>query len=372
MKEIQVMEGMEAGYNEIIKLSDIILSVPMLFAAFAHPKKGPSLARAIVEILSTTDKDTAWIEYILNDETWGRFKEDNDTDKATMDLIKDNVDDLCHYFQQFGLGCACIGDNLKKLTLHNVEDDSLEDDEEALLFFKRIFPILFECLEAKFGLMPSTTRIIEQKHRQIRDSLKILVGQDFTDAQHKYISNMDFKQREKRRKVERKRRKEKLKSSAEDDINGSPQKKRKQYQKPIQIVDDDSKEQQIKIGKDVLEVGKLYTPEEIDKYPDHIQESAKVKAVDKKGTTSIDRALKRERVQAVKDRFAKQRQTKFPTMEEMEQNAEVGVDNDKGWKPLDKVEMEMEKDVNAILTQSYWKEKVPKDFLLEEMGRVFI
>ena len=100
----------------------------------------------------------------------------------------------------------------------------------------------------------------------------------------------------------------------------------------------------------MLEVGKFYTPEEIAKYLDHVQESAKVSVVDKKGTTSIDSALKRERVQAVEDRFAKQRQTKFPTMEEMKQNAEVGIDNDKGWKPLDKVKIEMEKDVNTIQT----------------------
>ena len=55
MKTEQVKAGIEAGYNHIIKLSDILLSVPVLFAALADPMKGPRLARALVKVMIQKD-----------------------------------------------------------------------------------------------------------------------------------------------------------------------------------------------------------------------------------------------------------------------------------------------------------------------------
>ena len=55
MKTEQVKAGIEAGYNQIIKLSDILLSVPVLFAALADPMKGPGLARALVKVMMQND-----------------------------------------------------------------------------------------------------------------------------------------------------------------------------------------------------------------------------------------------------------------------------------------------------------------------------
>ena len=55
MKTEQVKAGIEAGYNQIIKLSDILLSVPVLFAALADPMKGPRLGRALVKVMMQKD-----------------------------------------------------------------------------------------------------------------------------------------------------------------------------------------------------------------------------------------------------------------------------------------------------------------------------
>ena len=51
MKKEQVVAGINAGYKQIVKLSEILLSVPVIFAAITDWKRGPALARAIVCIV---------------------------------------------------------------------------------------------------------------------------------------------------------------------------------------------------------------------------------------------------------------------------------------------------------------------------------
>ena len=51
MKTEQVKAGIKAGYNQIINISDILLSFPVLFAALTDPNKGPGLSRALVKVL---------------------------------------------------------------------------------------------------------------------------------------------------------------------------------------------------------------------------------------------------------------------------------------------------------------------------------
>ena len=112
MKTEQVKAGIKAGYNKIIKLSDILLSVPVLFAALTDPKKGPGLARALVKIMMQKD-DLTWMKYNF-DRSWGMWKDDNETDKQMLALIQKDEENVWHYLQQFGLGISCVGTQLKK------------------------------------------------------------------------------------------------------------------------------------------------------------------------------------------------------------------------------------------------------------------
>jgi len=92
------------------------------------------------------------------------------------------------------------------LTICNPDtNEQLQPDDDYILYFKQTHNILFEALEAKFGLMPSATRIVEQKHGQLRDCLRLGVGHDFTDTQQQYVTNEDYISRERRREYERKR-----------------------------------------------------------------------------------------------------------------------------------------------------------------------
>ena len=73
------------------------------------------------------------------------------------------------------------------------------------MHLKGKYPILFECLCAKFSLLPSSTRIVEQNHGQLRHSLKAKVGHDFTDSQQQYLTNIAYKYKETRSQSKRKR-----------------------------------------------------------------------------------------------------------------------------------------------------------------------
>ena len=204
MKRKQVMAGILAGHKQIIKLSDILLSVPVLFAALSDPRRGPSLARAVVHVVR--QEDSSWMEFQIDD-SWRVLDESNGTDKLMHSLIKNDTANVCHFFRQFGLGLACVEEELKRLSLFNVEQLA-PADTDPLSMFKRDFPVLFECLEAKFALLPSVTRIVEQKHGQLRHSLKPKAGHDFTDSQQQCLSNVEFEFREARRQSERKRKAE--------------------------------------------------------------------------------------------------------------------------------------------------------------------
>eukprot|EP00957_Ditylum_brightwellii_P093091 7087460-Ditylum_brightwellii.AAC.1 len=68
MKNDQVVAGINASYNEIVKLSQFLLNIPVLFAAFTGPKYGPSLSRAVVNVVE--ESETNWMDYQF-DNTWG-------------------------------------------------------------------------------------------------------------------------------------------------------------------------------------------------------------------------------------------------------------------------------------------------------------
>ena len=123
------------------------------------------------------------------DDSWRGLNEANETDNQMHSLIKNDAENVCHFFQQFGLGKACVEAELKDLSLFNLEPPA---DGDGLERFMRKFPILFECLTAKFALLPSSTRIVEQKHGQLRHSLKPKAGNDFTDSQQQHLTNVEF------------------------------------------------------------------------------------------------------------------------------------------------------------------------------------
>ena len=354
MKIEQVKTGIKAGYNQIIKLSDILLSVPVLFAALTDPNKGPGLARALVKVMMQKD-DLTWMEYNF-DRSWGMWTDNNDTDKQMLSLLQKDQENVWHYFQQFGMGISCVEPELKKLTLFNVE----EPPRNSLLYFKKEYPILFECLSAKFALLPSSTRIVEQKHGQLRHSLKPKAGLDFTDSQQQYLTNVEYQYREARRRSERKRKAEKQAIS----------KSKKMSSGVTSVKHDDSKQLQRQTGLDLLKQERLYDPEIIQSYPETVQKQAEVKNTSKKGTTSRDRILMKERVQDAEETKVRSRK-KFPSIEELKTKASnTQVDNDRIWNHIDEGRAEMQEDIDTLRRAGFWR-TIPAKDLKEQVQKVF-
>ena len=64
------------------------------------------------------------------DGDWGDYDKEKQIDQQMHTLIEKNTNDVCHYFQQFGLGINCVKEELRELTLFSNEEspkDGLAD-----------------------------------------------------------------------------------------------------------------------------------------------------------------------------------------------------------------------------------------------------
>ena len=109
-------------------------------------------------------------------------------------LLYHDKEALTHFYQQLGFNCEVIVSNLKRLS--KTESVPVNTEKyDRLDTFKNMYPILFSCLEATFGLMSSNSRIAEQTHGGIRESSKASESLASTDAQISYITNVQYLQR---------------------------------------------------------------------------------------------------------------------------------------------------------------------------------
>ena len=59
------------------------------------------------------------------DNSWRVLDEDNGPDKQMHALVKDDAANVCHFLQQFGLGLACVEEELKFLFCSSMLRSSL-------------------------------------------------------------------------------------------------------------------------------------------------------------------------------------------------------------------------------------------------------
>ncbi len=74
-------------------------------------------------------------------------------------------------------------------------------NEAPLLVFKSKYTVLFECLNAVFGLMVSNSRLCEQIHGMMRRGLHSAHGMDQVDAQQSYSTSTDYEMKRERREI---------------------------------------------------------------------------------------------------------------------------------------------------------------------------
>ena len=79
--------------------------------------------------------------------------------------------------------------DLRALTFKQWEEKPLN---YSLRQFKEEFKTLIECLEEKLSLLPFSTHIFQQKHRQLRNHSKLMAGHDFNNSQHQHANNVNY------------------------------------------------------------------------------------------------------------------------------------------------------------------------------------
>jgi hypothetical protein len=215
--------------------------------------------------------------------------------------------------------------------------------------FKATYPVIFAALECAFGFMPSNSRLAEQAHGGMRDSLHDGVSLESTDMQRSYIMNEVYYDREERRDCVR----------ARETAAGST-KRRKGG-----VKHDEFKLEQRKVGEQLLASGAAYDRQGVASLPAEFRKEIGVKRIKDKGILHKDKAVdqqKKERGEAKQGR----RTGVPPTLAEFrEKAASTIVGNDPLWE--DPAIVQRKRDLEKLASMNFWKSLKVK--ALQEMDR---
>ena len=117
----------------------------------------------------------------------------------------DEKDDALHYFRQFGLHRPVVQDDMNRLSKLNDTHNPGYSMKRPLHHMQDNFPILFEAMDATFGMMPSTSRIVEQVHGILRHTVDPEDSIRFTDCQTRYYSNCYEERKERKALIKNER-----------------------------------------------------------------------------------------------------------------------------------------------------------------------
>lgn len=236
---------MYTGKDKQIKIiKQYLLKTPFALLILAEKSSGPAFLCAVLSIVhekTVIDSVGHPVTMVFHDKSsdkWGRYANDNSKDQPEDEKIwyelltkeEKTMDDLVHF---------CSSSDLQKLI--NIPTTTLdandivvdEKGESYLAAFKSDFPILFECLEAVFGLMMSNSRLCEQVHGMCH-GLRSSVGMDQADHQRMYMMSTGYSMNEERRV---------LTTTSTEDC-------RKRYKKAAKH--SATKPQQVKLGEQVV------------------------------------------------------------------------------------------------------------------------
>ena len=337
IKKKQIEAGIKAGHDEILKMHHMLLSPPLIFLLLLSRQRGPLLMRSILTIVSVMGIE-------LSDDGWGKHKYDDllEKEKEWYDLLILDKEILTHFYKQIGFDRETIEKDLKKLSKAESVAVNAKDHGE-LDTFKNTYPILFSCLDATFGLMPSNSRIAEQTHGGLRESSKASESLAFTDAQQSYITNIEYFQRETQRRLIR----EKLSKNQEcaNQHHGAFS---------VAVKHNDRKETQELIGHQLMERGKLYREEKIKNLPRVILDKANVTVLKKEGSL-VQNKLVRQMKKEKDDLRSLRSRTQPLTMCDVDRMIKSSqVDNDLHFENISPEEKQRNLDLDLLVKVSYW------------------
>ena len=79
----QLKEGIAAGKKEIMKVYSTLMTAPMIFTTLSDPLRGPSILRAVIEIIRESETELADVD----DDEWAEMNSEEDS----LDLVFYNI-----------------------------------------------------------------------------------------------------------------------------------------------------------------------------------------------------------------------------------------------------------------------------------------
>lgn len=190
-RKSQIMRGLTKGRDEMMKMSTkYLLRPPLMYLLLTHREYGNGFLRAVLAVLAENPVDGVVLIHDTDSSEWGEYLYDNPSDRPKevqkwYTILRQYPEELVHFWRQFRLNAGCLVNEFKKLS-KQYHVRPLNGDTAPLLTFKEEYPILFESLEAVFGMMMSNSRLCEQMHGALRHGLRDEQGMDEVDARRDY------------------------------------------------------------------------------------------------------------------------------------------------------------------------------------------
>lgn len=222
----QLQAAADAGYDKMMKNTELFLLAPLVFLLLTHPVEGPRVLRAMLCCLNGCEGiDLNGVDIYgeadnkpdLDDGTeWGQYKNLShftEPEKAWYEVISQDDENLLHFWKQFGFQRNCIRNELKRLSRQTTPTND-KPSKTPLNDFAEAYPIIYESLFAAFGFSSSNSRIVEMLHSFVRGCYDSQIPAEFLRNKLRYLMDQEYRSREERRELFRSRADPKKKWSA--------------------------------------------------------------------------------------------------------------------------------------------------------------
>ena len=357
MKKNQVLEGIQAGYDEMLKMHERSLTCPIIYLILVDSSRAPPLLRVILQLIEDHDTqlqfnhEDGWVDL----SSYRRNIISNDSPESIWFGLLDSEEQkvkLCHFFRQFGFHRECIQLDLQKMSKAQPTKIRHVKVDKPIEKFKKEYPILHEALHCVFGMMMSNSRFMEQLHGCLRNDLPLQESYQMTDQKRRYMANLEYTYRKLRRALV-----EKKPATKPTDTNRTDKKKSHLASHHNTAAKHNRTKLQVGlIVHQLLERTKVYQDHNLmAKLPDEIKKKISIKTIENDGRLVENKRYEKD--VKLRDETRKGRLTRTPvTFDEIFRDAQgTNVKNDMTWKrKRSEANLDRESDLDKFTKFSFW------------------
>ena len=373
----QIQQGISDGYDQIVKMTSIFFAPPLSFLILTDEIERVPFLRALLKVVVCDDAMIPYDDGDIPDgydhDGWdalkGLLEKDtsldqlNDNEQKWYDICLIDIEDLTHFFFQIGFTQKVVFDDLKQLFESEAPQERNTSNSTPLTEFKTLYPVLFDLLHSTFGLMPSSTCLLEQTHGGNCQFLHPGDTYAMTDAIRTYSVNEDYEMKEERRVIVRKRNADK----AELETTG-PSKRKKQSGG---VKHDQTKDLQILQANQLLKLGQQYTTKAIQSLPWNILSKANVKQIKVRGSGYMDKEIKGKRMTRLEQKKSNYRREVL-TLDQYKEMAEgLALNYDTTFERVDHGEREKRDMMDKVMGITFWNKVTVKNGYNDKLSRTF-